>query len=335
MANVNNFDTAAWSIDGARHRGELLRSFAYAATGGREGVVTAADCRVSQTSTPGPTVQISAGAVAMRNRSAGAVGQSYVVENRANSTVDVPAPGGTARSYLVIVRAKDPQYSPWKTIIGTSDPATFQYVEPMVIGPVSATTTSVAQVAGVDYSAYALARIDMPAGTTAVTQSMIHDLRTIIQPAHDPEEARTVRVWTPSVDAVQLLAGHTTRQWFPRTNELIYCPPWATRATLMVTLNSLKYQGAQCWGNIQAEYGWNSDDSLLTTIPSGFHNEGLTDRKSLTVAGSFAIPASFRDKSHFVRTGAVMDINRSGDAIVTQDNWSTVIVDLQFEEVAD
>lgn len=335
MANVNNFDTTAFSIDGARHRGELLRAFAYAATGGREGVVTAFDCRVSQLSTAGQSVQISAGAVAMRNRSAGAVAQSYVVENRATSTCDIAPTGGSGRSDLVIVRAKDPQYSPWQTIVGANDPATFQYVEPMVIQNVPNSTTSAAQL-GLGYSAFALARIDIPAGTSNITDAMIHDLRTVIQPAHAPEEARTVRTGTGPGTPTVLLAGHTTWQWFPIINELIYCPVWATRATMVVMVNSILLRGAPTLGGLRAEYGWNSDDSLITTDTVGLHSEGnIALRQTLVLAKTFAIPASFRDKAHYVRTGGYMNLNTDPNSTVTMDNYSSYVVDLQFEEVAD
>lgn len=333
MANVNNFDPAAFSVDGARHRGEMLRSFAYTATGGREGVVTSSDCRVSQLSTAGPQVQISAGAVAMRNRSAGAVAQSYVGENRAISLLDVDPTGGSARSDMVVVRVKDPQYSPWKTVVGSGSAADFQYVEPIIIQNVPSTTTRAEQL-NLGYSAIALARLDIPAGTTNITTGMIKDVRSIIQPAHDPKEARNMRVWQPT-STQTLLAAHTTRQWFPGLNELIYCPAWATRCTIVLTLNSLKFQGAQCWGNIRAEYGFNSDDTTLITDSSGFHHDGGTARSTLVIAGGFAIPASFRDKAHYLRPGGVMDVNRSDDAVVTQDSFSTVIADIQFEEVAD
>lgn len=332
MTNVNNFAPAAFSIDGARHQGELLRAFAFAATGGREGVVVSSDCKVVPLSTPGPQVGITAGPVAMRTRSAGAVSQSYVGLNRQLSYVDVAPSGGSPRSDLVIVRVKDPQFDPWKSIVGVNDPAVFQYVEPLIIQNVPNTTTSAAQL-NLGYSAYALARIDLPAGTINVTEAMIKELRSIIQPAHDPKEARTVRVWQPPTETLDLTTK-VPHAWFPKTNELIFCPPWATRASIIVTLNSLLFRGSACYGNIRAEYGWNNDTELLVTESSGFH-QGSTVRQTLVVAGTFAIPASFRNKAHYIRTGGVLDGTASADAKVTQDKWSTVIVDVQFEETAD
>lgn len=336
MANVNSFNSAAWSIDGARHPGELLRAFAYAATGGREGIVVSSDCRVAPLGEPGPQVTAAAGALSMRNRSAGAVDQSYIAFNRALSYLDVAPTGGSARSDLVIVRAKDPQYSPWKSIVGTEDPATFQYVEPLIIQNVPVTTTSAAQL-NLGYSAYALARLDIPAGTTNIDVNMIKDLRTLIQPAHDPNEARTVRVWQPPSAPLELLGVQTgARIWFPKTNELIACPLWATRMTLTVSMNGLLFRGSPCRGNIQAEYGWNSDDTLLATQPVGFHHDAPYDsRQTIVAAQTFKVPASFRGKAHYVRTGGIFDSSSQAGAKVIQDAWSTIIVDCQFEEVAD
>lgn len=335
MTTVNNFTSTAWSIDGARHPGELLRAFAYAATAGREGVVISSDCKVTQLSTAGPQVGISPGAIAMRNRSAGAVNQSYVLFNRLNSFVDVAPTGGSPRSDLVITRPKDPQYSPWQSVVGQANPDTFQYVEPIVIQNVPATTTSAAQL-NLGYSAYALARIDIPAGTTNITQTMIKDLRTLIQPAHDPKEARTVRVWQPPATILTIPGSREIRDWFPKTNESIFCPPWATRMTLIVSMNGLLFQGGMLRGNIQAEYGWNGDSSLLATQPVGFHYDSPYDiRQTLIAAQTFDVPVDFRNKAHFVRTGTVFHPTSNDAARIVQDDVTTIVVDCQFEETAD
>lgn len=339
MANINSFDPVALSIDGGRHTGSLLRLLAYAAVGGNEGVVTAVDCKVHALNAgAGPAVEIDAGGVVIRNRFANVLNQSYVANNRAISRLDVTASGAGGRSDLVIVKLKDPQYQ-GSGIVGTDDPATFQYVDPIIIENVPAGTKDAAAL-NLGYPAYALARIDLLPNTTNVTNGMIVNLRQPVNPVHDPNEARTVRVWTPPVAPVDLLAVHTVRQWFPKTNELIYCPKWATRCTAIVSINGLLLHGERCFGDVRVEYGWNNDTELLATQATGFHHEDdipVEDdsRQTLIVAGSFAVPASFRDKAHYVRTGGVMAASRTNDSWVRQDQWSTVVVDLQFEEVAD
>src|SRR5688572_1189900 len=174
MAIVNGFETAAWSINGARHRGNLLRVVLFAGTSGAEGIINAADLKVTQNGAGTPQVNIATGAVVFRNRSAGAKSQSYAAMAPLVSSVDIATNGtGATRYDLVIVKAKDPEY-PGFTLPGGSDPLTYQYVEPIVIQNVPAGTKDWAAYVtglGTPYSAYALARIAVPPGASNITST--------------------------------------------------------------------------------------------------------------------------------------------------------------------
>ena len=71
-------DTVPWFVGhpGAQHSAESARMLAYMASGGREGIVSAADMRVSALPVPGSAVVVQPGAVAVLNRAAGQ--QTYI-----------------------------------------------------------------------------------------------------------------------------------------------------------------------------------------------------------------------------------------------------------------
>lgn len=178
MANTSGFDPAAWSIDGARHAGDLLRVLAYAATNGAEGVVAPGDCKVHQLGTPGPQIAIDAGGLVVRNSSGNTRNQTYVSNARSQSTLDVAPTGSSAgRSDAVIVRMRDPQYSPWPSTV----PADYQYVDPIIVQNVSPSATKASDL-NLGYSAYMLARLDLPKNTTNIGDAMVKNTRELAQP---------------------------------------------------------------------------------------------------------------------------------------------------------
>jgi hypothetical protein len=333
MALINGFDPVAWSIDGGRHRGELLRVLAYAATGGNEGIVSLNDCKVTQVGSGSQAVSIGAGAVLVRNRSANVWNQTYVANGRTPTTIDTPASTSTLRSHLVVVRIKDPQYNPWTSILGGASAADFQYVEPFIITNVPAGTQTAAEL-GLGYSAVALARLDVPANATNITTSMIKDLRRLAQPRSLSDTA----VYQPADPPVFSSPAANGRVWFPMTNVPVFCPEWAGQMRLVVTANGMK-QINYVMGRMRAEYGFASGDPApLVTEESGIHHEGADIRGPITMAGSFLVPSAFRNKLHYVRTGTAInpDSAAGGGATggrVMQDQWSTIVVDYTFNEV--
>lgn len=320
MANVNGFDPAAYSIDGARHRGELLRVAEYAATSGNEGIVEGVDCKVTQLSTPGGGVSISAGAVVVRNRSASVRNQTYVANGRVESRLDVTATGGSARSDLIVIRVKDPQYTPWTTLSGPDT----QYVEPFVIQNVGTTITTAAQL-NLGYSAVALARIDVPANTTVITTAMIKDLRKLARPRRE----RHVMVQYPGIADETGVTG--VREQLSNLNNPIFCPEWATELKLIVTVGGGRYNGVMT-GLIRAEYGYTINSStFLATQDSGLTSDGA-QRSTVVMGGELAIPANYRGLTHNIRMSA---LRTSGANVFQIDQYSTIIVDTEFVEVPD
>ncbi len=329
MANSIGFDPVAWSVDGGRHNGELYRVLAYAATAGAEGIVSAPDCKVHQLTTPGGQVAVDAGALLVRNRSANVRNQTYAVNGRTETRLDIRPTGSAPRSDLIIVRIKDPQYAPWSAVPAGEAP-TFQYVEPFVIEGVSANTANFWSL-NLGYSGYALARVDIPANTTVITNAMVKDLRYLAQ----PRRQREVRIWSPGAREELRQAG--ARTLFPSMRQLVPCPEWATELKAVVNVGSLMLDG-DTTGHMRVEYGWNGVDPYVYTQDSGIHHTdasaGQIDRVSVPIGGEMKLPASFRGKSHYVRIGSDVNANPSTGLWVA-DTWTTVVVDLEFVEVPD
>lgn len=236
MANTSAFEGVPWMVRGGKHTGDLGRVLAYAATGGSEGVVQPSDWKVSATpGTPNGTVHVSAGAGAILNRSAGGEGQSYITRSSGVSDRDVAPTGASPRSDLVVVRIKDPQFAPHQGNFTPTSVADGPYVFPEIIPGVPAGTTQASQVAALaGQSAYAVARIDMPAGKTAVQQDYIKELRQLISPRS--ESLMYVEQGPPNVTQQFLpITDENWRQW-PTNTHTLFVPAWATHFIAVASL---------------------------------------------------------------------------------------------------
>lgn len=243
MATTNGF-TRVWGIDGARVNGEIMRVETYLGTNGSEGVASPGDCKVRQLSTPGSGVQIDPGALAIRNRSAGARNQTYVVNGNSTSTVDIRSTVGQgARTDAVIVRVKDPQYSPWSA--PSSGAPDFQYGEPFVVENVPSGSYDASKL-GLGYSAYMLARIEVPSNTTNITDTMIKDTRQLAQPHFDQNLALQQAIGAneaPSgIDDYITLAQTDWVNW-PQNSLPVTIPRWCTTVQASLLINGIGVDG--------------------------------------------------------------------------------------------
>lgn len=337
MANSYGFDPVAWSVDGGKHRGELLRVLAFAATAGSEGIVTTTDCKVHQLATPGPQIEIDAGALLIRNRSANVRNQTYIANGRTPTQLDVTQTGGSARQDLVVVRIEDPQYGSGFPKPPVGQEADWQYVKPFIIQGVPAGTTSAAAL-NLGYPAVALARLEIPAGTSVITNAMVRDLRQVAQ----PRRQRFVKSWRmPDGQAAKLDAAGPMIL-FPQMQLPVFCPEWASQVKMIVNVGNMAQGGQKITGGMRAEYGWNlPGNPYVFTEVSGIHYVVPPDiswsisRNTTIIAGECALPANFRGKTHYVRIGTQINGGIEGGGSIAVDEWTTVTVDMEFVEVAE
>lgn len=328
--------------EGAEVSVDVIRNFAYQALGRAEGIGKPGDLKVSATPAPTAEVAWAYGSAAILNRSDGGDGQMYTALNRPGTPeirTEIPATGAAGpRSDLLVIRVEDPQYDPWQPY---TDPGQIQfgpYVFPRRIPNVGAGITSARQLGGeyATQSMYAVARIDMPANTTVVLPQYIKDLRKVAQAQSD----RDLSMYSPTSPQYSPANG-SPRGWFPKLDQLVYCPEWATKMRMVVNLGNIKAEGIYT-GSVRAEYGWGPGEEInpadpqglpcLSTQYAGYHTDTGTDRQTIVIADTLAVPASYRGKSHYVRTGTISNGGYSGRLVA--DTWSNITVDIEFEEAA-
>jgi hypothetical protein len=114
-----------------------------------------------------------------------------------------------------------------------------------VISGVSSTTTSaqqVSQLAG--QSVLAIARIDIPAGTSKITDAMIKDLRQLAQPrSHSLFDVQS-GVGDGNGGPEHLTLTDTNPKKWPSNTLMVPVPSWATFAQASITLNDIPVDGA-------------------------------------------------------------------------------------------
>jgi hypothetical protein len=190
------FQTSAYAVDGNSESGNFLRLMLQSASQGAQGVILPTDLLV----TAETAFQ----------------GSYYGYNVGSDTSLTIAATGGAIRSDMIVVRAEDPTWSgsPW------GNPAAGQILFPRVISGVSG--SAVVPPGGI--SAIALARIDIPVSTSAITNAMIHDLRQVANPQHVTQILYAGGPGSPQNWTV----GTTGVAWPAVANWSVAIPSWAT-----------------------------------------------------------------------------------------------------------
>lgn len=228
------FDPVPWAISGSQLDTYVMRQFANMATSDAEGVHLPGGGKVTALGSPSGNVNVSAGGLIIRN--AQAAGQSYAGRIGSDTIVPVPPTSGSSRSDLIVATIRDPDFSPWQAYTDPNQILFGPYFFPERLAASSGTTRA-GQI--VTYSAYALARIDIPAGTTNILNSMITDLRALAQPRLG--FAQGVQVG-PGAQENVLLTDTTWKNW-PSNSLAVTVPPWATNCLTEILLNQVQADG--------------------------------------------------------------------------------------------
>lgn len=309
------WDKTPWFIgNGAEHSPEVARLVLFASTGGAEGIADSGDLKVLAQGSPGGSVRVMPGAALLVNRSAGGAQQSYGGRNPTEDVVAVAATGtGGGRSDLVIARVEDPQYSPWQA---PGDPTSAQYIFTRVIQNVPAGTTD-ARALNLGYPAIALARIDIPAGTGAISQAMIKDVRKLAR----PRNSRHTLIQTPTA-----AKAFTTALVDHLTFGSVDIPTWATHMILRGDLAGIVLRTATSNAEMRVRLG-----AAFTQVTAATEEAGR--RLSMLSAGEIFIVPEAR--------GGVRDVaiqvrkSDGGTGAWSTDQFSTGVIDLQFVEKAE
>lgn len=326
-------DSVPWFVGGgAEHSPEVARTLAYAATGGKQGIISSGDLKVSATAVPGGTVQVSVGSAVIPSRNPTGRNQSYIARMNTADTVAIAATGSSGgRSDLVVIQIEDPYVSgePWQN---PADPKVGPYVFTRVISNVPAGTTDLNNVSGYSgRTAITLARIDIPANTGTITNAMIKDLRDLA----NPRSERTVVPGT--LTGANRTLSTTSWQSFPVNGiGYVHVPSWATHAVIRMETTVRAVSGDTYFG-IQAFMGPTQDQTTLFSdvVYDGIQITGTNryrDSIILPSSGPWPIPASLRGTGVML-TSRVRAINASG-GVIGEGKEDYYIADITFLEKA-
>jgi hypothetical protein len=227
--------TTPIAVTGGEHTAQMFRMMVKDLARANQGITEGDHLKVTALSTPGAGVQIADGSAVIAGKVSTVQGH-YSVYNIGTDTVSVSATGGTSRSDMVVLRVEDPEYE------GNRDPTDSAYFQ--VITNVSSSATT----APSGYSAIPLARIDIPASTATITNSMIVDLRKVANPRRE----RVLYPYYAADPLVQISGTSETWQTFPSpTLASIAIPVWAATAKVVYTISGLRYADGNVWANFR------------------------------------------------------------------------------------
>lgn len=340
MASTALWDPVPWMTGGgAQHSTNLGRSVAYGAFGAQEGIVNALDCEVRELASPGAGVRIYSGTVAIQNRATGAFGEMYVGR--------LPAPGGAervdiaattaggGRSDLIVARVENPFEEPGKWAI-PSDKKVGPYIFTRVISNVPASTVSAKQL-GLGQSMIALARIDIPASKSVITQAMIKDLRKMSA----VKSKREMAVVAPTTR--ETLSSGSYANWPTTLNQTVDVPDWATRVNVRAIMAGLSYGQIagttgglyNVFGGLRIQIGADTASPIFSEA-TAYNLQTTAGHDTATLmcaAPKLALPARFRGVTTQLRTEGFRYSNSVGELFSYDQSMLTIECEF-YEEPA-
>ncbi|WP_097964948.1 hypothetical protein [Streptomyces sp. or20] len=299
--------------DGATHSAEQFRAMVQDLARGAEGITQGTDLKVTQLGTPGDRVQVASGSGVVRGR-VNAFQGSYAVRNQGTDTVGIASTGGSPRSDMLILRVEDPQYE------GTLNPEVDNINYFQIISNVSSSATTIPD----GRTGIPLARIDIPASTSTITNAMIKDIRQIA----NPRKESLLRTQSPASQSTAITGTAYSYSYFSTAaGWAIPVPSWASIARIRVDVAGLRITTGNLYGTFRANLG--SSLSLQATVIDD--NQGAVTRRLGTVAAdTLTIPDAYRGTTQTLRAqGAGGPGNASQ---MYADASTTFVAQVEFEE---
>ncbi|CAM5468602.1 hypothetical protein [Streptomyces aurantiogriseus] len=295
---------------GGTHAARAFRMMVRDLARGSQGVTEGDDLKVRQLTTPGAGVRVVDGSAVIRGA---AWGQgSYTQYNVGDATVPVAPTGASARSDLVCLRVEDPEYE------GTRDPETDEIGYFHVVSNVSATATTVPS----GMTAVPLARVDIPANTSVITDSMIKDLRQIANPRRE----RTLYTAYPGSLSQLTAQNGQWYNWPTAARWKVPVPTWAVTVKLVVTLAGLRLSRADVFANMQTVLGTTYGQAVAIDDDQGAN----TRRNTVVLADTISVSAALRGTTQDLYVRTQPSKSESGDLGV--DAATSLIADVEFTE---
>lgn len=300
--------------DGATHSAQQFRMLVRDLARGAEGITQGTDLKVTQLSTPGTSVQVGDGSGVVRGRVNPFQGH-YSVCNIGAVSVPIAATGGSPRSDMVILRVEDQEYE------GSVDPVTGQVAYFQVISNVSSSATTIPD----GRTGIPLARIDIPASTSTITDAYIKDIRKIANPRRERS------IYTASPTALSNIVSNTNSvftNFNTATGWQVPIPTWATQVKIRFDVGQLRYTSGDFLGSFRAILGL----SLSLQAVSLDDNQGGTGtRRASVISGdTLTLPGTYPGTTQTLRAQATGRAGNAGSAAV--DTATTLVADVEFIE---
>ncbi len=317
------FQTAVWAVNGNTVDAAYARLMLQAAVLGSQGIIGHLDCQVQATQ-PSPTagIVITPGAVTVLGAEAPYQGNYYGWNVGNDMTLSIAATGGAARSDMIVARAEDPTWSgsPW------GNPASGQIIFPRVISGVASSAT----LPPGGQSCIPLARIDMPASTSQVLQSYIHDLRQVAV----PQVSQIVLYVAGPGSPVNSGGTGTAIQWPTGATWQIQIPSWATLMTVAWSVNEVQWVSGTVRGFIYPVIGSSVTAPTVTTQTTLVSLTPTTGPYAHTIGGGamVAIPPSIRGTTQTFQFAQRTDGTQTG--LLKFGEHASVTANVQFQQQA-
>lgn len=269
----------AYAVNGGKVPAEMLRTMAYAATSGANGVIKANALMVIAMPVPTGSVRIGAGAALLRSRYGGSTQyESYVISQDSYVNMSIPAGGSSGRTDYIIAKINDWHY--------TADPAP---ADPQ--NALYWSFSRVSTLSGLAYPYVPLAKITVPAGASNITKSMITDLRDVAIPRTEYHTFVPELAWGDN----KTINSNTYQTVMRQTFEI---PEWATVAVVNADIGGIlaSRNGGLFIGQFIASFADNADTEMMTRLESD-----SKQRMALLAGGEVPIPIAFRGQESEIR----------------------------------
>lgn len=297
--------------NGATHSAQQFRLLVRDLARSAEGVTEGDDLKVTQRSTPGAGVSVSDGSGVIQGR-VNAYQGHYEICNTGSDDVDIASTSASPRSDMLIVRVEDPEYE------GTLNPATDAVCYFQVISGVSSSATAIPD----GRTGIPLARIDIPASTSTITNAMVTDLRKVANPRRE----RTRYLYSPSSlteysgDGVYRTLGGTGAPW------TIPVPSWASKAIISVDVAGLRLSTNPIFGQVRFLFG----ASLTGQSVNIDDNATGVRRITAMTADTLTIPSAYRGTNQILTPQFTGQTGYGGK--IGYDAATTLLADVEFLE---
>lgn len=325
------FEGGAWAADGFPLDGALMRLAARGFTRNTNGVLEIGDCRVMATDPPSNQVVIKDGAVIARGREVLWQG-SYYGYNVGDILMTIPPTSGAERHDLIYGRVEDPTFngSPW--IHAATDPLWY----PQRKESVAANTKDIPS----GETGVAFARLDLPAGTTIITQEMIigEGVRKVADPKSYTDQVVVKGTW----DSPDTAGNVVMPDWeeFPNGADwLIDVPPWAGQVVFSYVFSGLQFRkassGSEARGYMRINWAGTGYDSDGYWIRSSVQDYTRTTIGGATGGSGIAVPEEIRGTTQVLKMEN-QESNESGapfTGYLEADGASVLAITYTFREV--